>query len=90
MSLRSVNSWNAASMVETWVSECDGRNWARNRIFAARRRLTGIHNQKVLFLVFVYVSDTSEEKSSDGILPNDQSENVGQVARDGSSTLRPQ
>ena len=65
ISFRSVKSWKAASIVETWVSE-----WRALALSCKSKgtALTSIHDQEVLLLMFIYMTNTSKQKASNRIL----------------------
>lgn len=65
ISFRSVKSWKAASIVETWVSVWRALTLSCK---STGTTLTSIHNQEVLLLMFVYMTNAGKQKACNRIL----------------------
>jgi hypothetical protein len=68
MSFRSVNSWNAASIVDTCVSRMDGLSILGSSNYCILNVHTSVHNKEVLLLVGADMSHAGEEKTSNRVL----------------------
>jgi hypothetical protein len=68
MSFRSVNSWNAASIVDTCVSRVGSESIIDLSNCYILNVHTSVHNKEVLLLVGADMSHAGEEKASHRVL----------------------